>query len=318
MAKRTSALACALAVIAPDVRAGRDVDDEPAHPTNTTASVCHLITTSVTSSSENSDIEVDRGDCCHARRAPAHIAHAPCARGDSIRAATARVTYTVVVLVRLTVVFLVALAATAAADVKSPCTSCTLDVPNVDGPVPLMVALHGDRDHAANTAKRWRAAAKARGWALLSLECPKSDKCSGSWWKWNGDPAWIIEQVHAVQQSSSIDPARIYLAGWSGGATYIGTHAPEWTDVFAGVVFHGGGHPPSADCPARALPAYFLVGDANPLHSMAKELRAWFDDCKQDLVWDLVKRGDHDKEERALTKAKAISILDWLAARPRT
>lgn len=202
---------------------------------------------------------------------------------------------------------------------KPPCAGCTLDVPaKADGAVPLLVALHGDRDHAASTAMRWRAAAKARGWALLSLECPKSEGCRGSWWRWDGDPAWVLAQVAAVQKDHAIDPARIYLAGWSGGATYIGQHAPAWTERFAGVVIHGGGQAPGADCPTRALPAYFLVGDANPLHALAKDLRAWFDACAQDVTWDLVKRGDHDKEERALTKAKATAILDWLAARPRS
>ena len=222
--------------------------------------------------------------------------------------------------VRAALLLVAALTARAAADVPSPpCTRCTLDVPaNRKAPIPLLVVLHGDRDHAANTANRWRAAAKARGWALLSLECPVADGCKGSWWQWNGDPGWVIAQVAAVQTSLSIDPARIYLGGWSGGATYIGMHAEAWTEAFAGVVIHGGGHPPSAECPPRALPAYFLVGDANPLHRIAVDLRAWFDGCQQEVAWDLVKRGDHDKEERALTKAKGIAILDWLAARPRT
>ena len=221
---------------------------------------------------------------------------------------------------RAVLLLVAALTATAAADApKPPCTRCTLDVPATqDAPVPLLVVLHGDRDHAANTAKRWRAAAKARGWALLSLECPKDDGCDGSWWQWNGDPAWLLAQVTAVQRSVEIDPARIYLGGWSGGATYIGMRAAAWTDVFAGVVIHGGGHRPGSNCPARALPAYFLVGDANPLHRGAVELRGWFDGCAHEVSWDLVDRGDHDKEERALTKAKAISILDWLGARPRT
>ncbi|MEO7092704.1 MAG: PHB depolymerase family esterase [Polyangiales bacterium] len=212
-------------------------------------------------------------------------------------------------------------ASAAAAPPKPPCTSCTLDVPaKLDAPVPLLVVLHGDRDHAANTAKRWRAAAKARGWALLSLECPTAEGCEGSWWQWNGDPAWVLAQVAEVQRTVGvdIDPARIYLAGWSGGATYIGMRAAWWTDLISGVVIHGGGHRPGANCPASALPAYFLVGDANPLHRGAVDLRAWFDGCQHDVAWDLVKRGDHDKEERALTTAKAIAILDWLAARPRT
>jgi poly(3-hydroxybutyrate) depolymerase len=83
--------------------------------------------------------------------------------------------------------------------------------------------------------------------------------CKDSWWQWNGEPSWVIDQVAAVARTTPIDPSRIYLAGWSGGATYIGMHAPAWTTTFAALVIHGGGHEPHADCPARTLPAYFLV-----------------------------------------------------------
>jgi hypothetical protein len=84
------------------------------------------------------------------------------------------------------------------------------------------------------------------------------------------------------------------------------------------VVVHGGGIAPFAeDCPARALPAYFLTGDKNPLHRHAIELRAWFDGCKQDVIWDLVQGGDHDREDRALDRKRAGAILDWLASHAR-
>jgi len=45
-------------------------------------------------------------------------------------------------------------------------------------------------------------------------------------------------------------------------------------------------------------------------------LRACFDGCHEDLVWDLVRGGDHDKEDRALDKKKALAILDCLTERP--
>jgi poly(3-hydroxybutyrate) depolymerase len=101
---------------------------------------------------------------------------------------------------------------------------------------------------------------------VLSLQCPVDQGCKDSWWKWNGDPGWIVDQVAAVAKAVPIDPARIYLAGWSGGATYLGMHAPAWSAAFAAVVIHGGGHRPSAGCPERPLPAYFLAGDRNPFH----------------------------------------------------
>ena len=213
---------------------------------------------------------------------------------------------------------LLALTAGARADAAPPCRRCTLELPTRrDGDLPLLVVLHGDRERATTAAARWHAAAGQRGWAVLALQCPVDQGCKDSWWQWNGEPSWIVDQVAAVAKTVAIDPSRIYLAGWSGGATYIGMHAPAWTETFAAVVLHGGGHEPHADCPARALPAYFLVGDHNPLHHLMKDLRAWFDGCKQDVVWDLVRGGDHEMEDRALDRKKALAILDWLTARPR-
>jgi len=215
-----------------------------------------------------------------------------------------------------------ALAHAATAAVAPPCERCTLDVPRQldhdhPGPVPLLVVLHGDREAATAATRRWRAAALARGWVLLGLQCPTQEGCKDSWWKWDGDPAWLLAQIAKVEASVAIDPKRVYLVGWSGGATYLGRHAQAWEATIAALVFHGGGHQPSeAECVGR-LPAYFLVGDRNPLHELMKDLRAYFDRCGQDVAWDLVRGGDHDKEERALDRAKALAILDWLAARPK-
>lgn len=193
-----------------------------------------------------------------------------------------------------------------------------LEVPPGDGPHPLLVVLHGDRQRASGAATRWRTAARKQEWALLALQCPASRRCKDSWWKWNGDVQWVKDQVAAVAERVAIDRTRTYLAGWSGGATYLTMHAQSWTDTFAAVVMHGGGrHPDATDCPARPLPAYFLVGDRNPLHELAIDSRAFFERCKQDVVWDLVRDGDHDREDRALDAPKAIAILDWLTAHSR-
>lgn len=216
------------------------------------------------------------------------------------------------------------LAVRAYAGVQPPCNGCTLELPAARGTqdapahqLPLLVVLHGDRERAPAAAARWRGAARQRGWAVLSLQCPVDQGCKDSWWKWNGDPGWIADQVAAVAKAVPVDPARIYLAGWSGGATYLGMHAPAWSAAFAAVVIHGGGHRPSAGCPERPLPAYFLAGDRNPFHDQVQDLRGWFDDCRQDVVWDLVRGGDHDKEDRALDRRKALAILDWLAGHAR-
>jgi len=173
-------------------------------------------------------------------------------------------------------------------------------------PRPLVVVLHGDREHGREAAARWRSAVDAHGWTLLALDVPTGN----SWWRWNGDPQWVIDRANQVPHSEA------YLVGWSGGATYIGMHAPAWHGTFAAVVLHGGGMaPPDPDTACTDLPAYFLVGDKNPLHALAKDLRGYFDGCDADVVWDLVKGADHAGEEKALTRRKANAVLDWLSTK---
>src|ERR1043165_9436591 len=153
----------------------------------------------------------------------------------------------------------------AATPVRAPCSGCTLDVPRWRGPRPLLVVLHGDGENAGDAAARWKRIALPRGWVVLSLQCPRERGCvDGSWYQWRGAPEWVQAQVNAVESKLSINRRRIYLAGWSGGATYLGMNAASWAPEFAAVVFHGGGQPPDGEkCPSRRLPAYFLVVNIN-------------------------------------------------------
>jgi poly(3-hydroxybutyrate) depolymerase len=195
-----------------------------------------------------------------------------------------------------------------------PCDRCVLDVPaKTDHDVPMLVVLHGDREHATDVAARWRAAAKASGWVLLALEVPEGD----SWWQWGGDPNWVIARADKVIADAHVDPARVYLAGWSGGATYIGDHVQAWEPVFGGVVIHGGGRAPVDGACVKRLPAFFLVGSGNKLHPLAVALRKYLAGCKQQIVWDVVEHGGHEAERKALTKKKAMAILTWLAREKR-
>jgi poly(3-hydroxybutyrate) depolymerase len=199
----------------------------------------------------------------------------------------------------------------------APCRACTLDIPTTTDPVPLVVTLHGDDDNARQRAAKWRTAVTKRGWALLSLDCPAKLGCDRSWYKWH-HPGWVRDQVREVTAQHRIDASRIYLADWSGGATFIGKHLHEWPRTFAAMVIHGGGVPPRAhECLDRPFPAYFLVGDKNRAHGAAKRLRAYLEECEQDVHWDFLRGANHADEDAALTEAKADQILGWLANRRR-
>lgn len=185
-------------------------------------------------------------------------------------------------------------------------------------PSPLLVVLHGDIDHASTTAARWTVAAKAHGVVLLGIECPRSLGCDrGSFWRWNGAPAYLEKQVDAVRARYSIDARRVFLSGWSGGASYMGWHATDLPKIFAALVHHGGGVAPNRTrCPSTRTPVYFLVGAQNPLHGLAKELRDYYTRCGHEVKWDLVPNAGHPEELAALDPRKAGQVLDWLLARP--
>jgi hypothetical protein len=76
--------------------------------------------------------------------------------------------------------------------------------------------------------------------------------------------------------------------------------------------------PVSQTCLECSPPAYFLVGDKNPLHHLAKSLQDNIRACTTDVTWDLLPGKDHAGEWRALNgSAKVGEILDWLAKHPR-
>jgi hypothetical protein len=186
-----------------------------------------------------------------------------------------------------------------------------LELPPGSDPVPLIVILHGDREHAKPAAARWHAGVAKRGWALLAIDCPQALGCKDSWWRWDGDPKYVLDRIAAVKKQRAI--TRVALVGWSGGASYIGWRAQAWTGIDR-IVIHGGGMAPSSDACVAGPPIYFLVGDKNPLHHLAIALRDYFTGCKREVTFDLVRGGDHVGEAAALTPARTKVILDWMVA----
>ena len=207
-----------------------------------------------------------------------------------------------------------------------PCAGCITEIPDAlsawkagDPPAPLLVVLHGDASLPSTDIAPWVASARARGVVLFAPKCPTDLGCKGSWWRWSGDASWFDGQIATIDATTKIEPSRTWIAGWSGGASYLGWVVQQLEGRFAAVSINGGGMVAAgAPCPTRCkLPAHFLVGDANPLHGLAKELRAWFASCGQENEWDLLPGANHAAEFAALSKpSQTDEIFDWLMARP--
>jgi hypothetical protein len=98
----------------------------------------------------------------------------------------------------------------------------------------------------------------------------------------------------------------------------LGYHGLEASKVFDAVVYVGGGIPPSFEiCPRCSYPAYFISGDQNPYHSLAKDLRDYHQECGPEPVWNLIAGGNHAKEFTAYTDpGRAEAIVDWFESLP--
>lgn len=178
---------------------------------------------------------------------------------------------------------------------NDPCKDCVAITATTTAPSPLLVVLHGDS-----------------GVSSSDLACPKDRGCKGSWWQWDGDPSWITSQVDALTKQHAIDRSRVYLAGWSGGASYIGMRTQAFEKTFAGLVIHGGGIRPRAEgCGGSKTPVAFLYGTGNPLHDLAERLHDHYESCGAEIRTTLLPKADHATELRALDDHGA-TILDWL------
>lgn len=229
------------------------------------------------------------------------------------------------------------------------CTGCTLISNGPDGDVqPLVVVLHGDEGSPRKVGPLWTplgengvcrgdASAPAKSRAphvcpsllspdeerrplrVFAPQCPRSEGCKGSWWRWFGDVRWIADRIDEVSELVGVDPKRIYLAGWSGGASYLGMASPAWFPQIAALSLAGGGGPARGSCLSSAgkscAPIHHLMGDRNPLFELAISTRDAFIACGHEVTWELVPGADHAGEWRAYS-ARAAEIAWWLLDHP--
>lgn len=119
-----------------------------------------------------------------------------------------------------------------------------------DGPMPLVVMLHGctqtPDDFAAGTGMNQRA--REQGFCVLYPE-QAQDANPSLCWNWfehnhqqrgRGEPALIASMTQAVMQQQRIDPRRVFIAGLSAGGAMAAIVAAAYPEIFAAVGVHSG------------------------------------------------------------------------------
>ncbi|HET8846379.1 MAG TPA: PHB depolymerase family esterase [Ktedonobacteraceae bacterium] len=121
-------------------------------------------------------------------------------------------------------------------------------------PIPLLIMLHGCRQTAADfaTGTAMNLLAEQHGFVVLYPQqaiVSNSNRC----WNWflpahqrrgRGEPARIVGMIQNMRQQRAtrwtIDPARIYVAGFSAGASMAIILGATYPDLFAAIGVHSG------------------------------------------------------------------------------
>jgi poly(3-hydroxybutyrate) depolymerase len=207
-----------------------------------------------------------------------------------------------------------------------PCAGCSTVLPagaSPAGPRPLLVALHGDANGdpsaAAKVLRALRPASEEAGVILLVLRCPVEKGCrSGSFWRWmisgDHDGRWVGAQIDAVAASVPVDAARVYAAGYSGGASYLGWYVPTFPERFAAVAHIAGGVPWGTPCPRCPVHVRFTLGVGDPmLVPYTRPLRDYYEACGgNEVVWETLPGVSHEGILGVVQGGKGSSLLAWL------
>ena len=203
-------------------------------------------------------------------------------------------------------------------ELNFPCDGCVV-LGAVDGPPrPLLVVLHGDEGGPSRVVAAWRDTASKMGMTLFAPRCPRELGCVASYWQWDGDPAWLLNQVTQVAARYPVDPSRRYLGGWSGGSTYITFHPSSWFPTFAALSIAGGGAPGTDRACFRGAggdcgPIHYVMGDGNPFFELAVRARDNARACGHEVSWNPLAGADHESEWRWYV-AHTKEIATWLLA----
>jgi poly(3-hydroxybutyrate) depolymerase len=145
----------------------------------------------------------------------------------------------------------------------------SLFIPNGDGPLPVVVLLHGSGRSGQVMVDAWKGLASKEHFIIVA---PDSFDPSG-WGVKMDSPDFLHAVVEQVEARHAIDTTRIYLFGHSAGAVHALVFAIIDSHYYAATAVHAGALPPGYEKllfsrVERRTPIAIWVGDKDPLFSV--------------------------------------------------
>ena len=137
-------------------------------------------------------------------------------------------------------------------------------VPEKQGPMPVVVLLHGSGRNGEIMAETWKDLAAREGFIVAAPDA----FTSAGWGSLVDPPEFFRAVVDQVKAIHPVDESRIYLFGHSAGAAYALFLAIMDSDLFAATAIHAGALQANPDGlfeqADRKMPIAIWVGDRDP------------------------------------------------------
>lgn len=171
-----------------------------------------------------------------------------------------------------------------------------LFVPVQQGPLPVLVLLHGSGRNGRVMIDEWKDLASREG---IILAAP--DALHDMEWSLRSDPPEFLHEV--VNQSRAfhaVDAGRIYLFGHSAGAQFALIIALVDSNYYAATAIHAGTLPgammPALSLPRRHMPIAIWTGDLDPYFPVedVRETKRVMDANGFDIRLSVIALHDHN------------------------